>query len=88
VLALTDLQLQILEAEHVLKKSHMTAVPFPEPRPTRDIKYSVAYEKPENINVVGSFILKTAIKRTEPFVIDLAVTMPTVRTLTVSVVQG
>ncbi|MCJ1250264.1 hypothetical protein MMC30_007490 [Trapelia coarctata] len=68
--------LAILEAERVLKKAHGTAVPFPEPRPTKEIKYFVAYEKPENINVVGSFVLKSAVKRTEPFVVDLAVTMP------------
>jgi len=88
VLTFTDPQLQILEAEHVLRKSSRTAVPFPEPRPTGDIKYSVAYEKPENINVVGSFVLKTAIDRTDPFVIDLAVTMPTVSTLSFLAVQG
>ena len=63
----------------MLKNDHGTAVPFPEPRPTADIKYSVAYEKPKNVNVVGSFALKTAIKKTEPLVIDLAVTMPSVR---------
>lgn len=63
----------------MLKRVQATAIPFPEPCPTGDTKYSVAYEKPENINVVGSFVLKTAIKRTEPFVIDLAVTMPSVR---------
>lgn len=65
----------------MLKKGHGIAVPFSETHPTGDIKYSVSYEKPENINVVGSFVLKTAIKRTEPFVIDLAVTMPSVRRL-------
>ena len=42
------------------------------------MKYSVAFTKPEDINVVGSFVLKTSVKHDGPMVIDMAVTMPSV----------
>ena len=59
-------------------KEYKIAIPFPEPRPASDIKYAFAYQKPENINVVGSYALKTATKSKEPLVIDMALTMPSV----------
>ncbi|KAJ5555496.1 Nrap protein [Penicillium sp. DV-2018c] len=51
-------------------------VPWPEPRPSKDVKYSMAYGKPTNINVVGSFALKTGARNLESRPVDLAVTMP------------
>ncbi|PWY65042.1 Nrap protein [Aspergillus heteromorphus CBS 117.55] len=65
-----------LEAEKELRGVYGITVPYPEPRPGRDAKYTVAYSKPTNINVVGSVSLKTGAKSTGPFTVDLAVTMP------------
>ena len=52
------------------------AVPFPNPRPSSDTKYKFAYSKPTNINVVGSYALKTANRFKDVLVIDLVITMP------------
>lgn len=69
---------QILKAEQRLRVSHKVQVPFPEPRPGTEAKYLLAYSKPANINIVGSYARKTAVKVHERLVIDLAVTMPSV----------
>lgn len=66
-----------LEAEKELRDLHGIVVPFPEPRPGKDTKYAMAYTKPTNINVVGSFALRTGMRTADPYTIDLAVTMPT-----------
>ncbi|KAJ5154111.1 Nrap protein [Penicillium coprophilum] len=63
------------DVEKELRASGL-AVPWPEPRPSKDVKYSMAYAKPANINVVGSFALKTGARTLESRPIDLAVTMP------------
>ncbi|KAF2169533.1 hypothetical protein M409DRAFT_19946 [Zasmidium cellare ATCC 36951] len=52
------------------------AIPFPNPRPPKDAKYKFAYEKPANVNVVGSYALKTASRSKEFLEIDMVVTMP------------
>ncbi|PLB51749.1 pre-rRNA processing protein Utp22 [Aspergillus steynii IBT 23096] len=65
-----------LEAEKELRNTHSIIVPYPQPRPVRDTKYSVSYLKPTNVNVVGSFSLRTGAKSAGPFTVDLAVTMP------------
>ncbi len=70
---------QVLEAEKTLRRNAKIAVPFPEPHPGKEAKYSLEYAKPSNINVVGSFALKTGVKLKASRVIDLAVTMPKVR---------
>lgn len=59
-------------------KSHHIQIPFSEPRPGNDAKYTLAYSRPVNVNVVGSFARKTAIQVGERLAIDLAVTMPSV----------
>ncbi|PWY66178.1 pre-rRNA processing protein Utp22 [Aspergillus eucalypticola CBS 122712] len=64
------------EAEKELRGTHGITVPFPEPRPAKDTKYTVSYSKPTNINVVGSLSLKTGAKSDVPLTVDLAVTMP------------
>ncbi|KAI9373225.1 Nrap protein [Aspergillus egyptiacus] len=64
------------EAEKQLRQSHGIAIPYPEPRPGKDTKYSVMYARPTNINVVGSFALRTGSKTAEAYVVDMAVTMP------------
>ncbi|GAD99854.1 conserved hypothetical protein [Paecilomyces variotii No. 5] len=66
----------VKEAEKEIKSSHGVVVPFPEPRPGKETKYTMAYAKPANINVVGSFALRTGMKTADPYTVDLAVTMP------------
>ncbi|KAK2757848.1 hypothetical protein FQN54_004254 [Arachnomyces sp. PD_36] len=66
----------LLEAEKELRKESGIAIPFPEPRPGKDTKYTFGYSKPVNINVVGSLALKTWTKTPGSFSIDLAVTIP------------
>lgn len=72
---------QILQAEREQLDSHNVQIPFPQPRPAEDAKYTLAYSRPANINVVGSYARRTAIQLGGRCVIDLAVTMPSVRRL-------
>lgn len=65
-----------LDAEKELRTVHGVVVPFPDPRPGKEARYSMSYAKPINVNVVGSFALRTGARTTEPYTIDLAVTMP------------
>jgi U3 small nucleolar RNA-associated protein 22 len=57
------------------------AVPYPQPSPTEDANWKVAFEKPVNISIVGGWINNVAVKRTdeEPWVIDVAVEIPSAR---------
>ncbi|KAE8395404.1 Nrap protein [Aspergillus alliaceus] len=64
------------EAEKDFRSVHGIVVPYPEPRPGKDTKYSVSYSKPTNVNVVGSFALRTGVRASGPCTVDLAVTMP------------
>lgn len=63
------------EAERGLLKEKI-AVPFPEPRPARDAKYKFSYAKPMNVNVIGSFALKTSSRLRDMVEVDMVVTMP------------
>ena len=58
-----------------------TSIPYPLPVPTEDANWKVAFDRPANIAVVGSWINNVAVKRTEdePWVIDVAVEMPSAR---------
>lgn len=74
----------VVDGQEWLKKkkrfSNAVAVPWPEPRPAADAKWTVGYARPTSINVVGSFAANTQEKsrRAGPRqnCIDLAVTMP------------
>ena len=57
------------------------SVPYPLPVPTEDANWKVAFDRPASIAVVGSWINNVAVKHTddEPWVIDLAVEMPSAR---------
>lgn len=65
----------VSDAEKELRAAGLV-VPWPEPRPSKEAKYSMAYAKPTNINVVGGFALKTGARASKNGKIDLAVTMP------------
>lgn len=52
-------------------------IPFPQPKPSKDVKYGFSYIKPTSITVIGSFSLGTSIKK-DTLNIDLAVEIPEV----------
>ncbi len=60
--------------------SQKVAVPFPSRAPTKDIKWTFKYEKPDNIVVVGSWASGIAVKHKDgvEFGVDLEVVMPAV----------
>lgn len=66
----------IEEAEQQLRVNSGVTVPFPDPRPPKDAKYKLEYKKPANINVVGSYALKTASRANRTMDIDMVVMMP------------
>ena len=67
---------QISEATSKFEKTHRIIVPYPDPKPAKDAPYKVAYEKPSQCNVVGSYVSRTMVK-TQPAVgIDMVVQMP------------
>lgn len=68
-----------MQAEREQHNLHTIRIPFPHPRPTKEAKCTLAYSKPANINVVGSYARKTTIQIGDQLGIDLAVTMPSVR---------
>jgi U3 small nucleolar RNA-associated protein 22 len=68
--------LPIWEAESQLRKRTGITIPLPDPKPSRDTKYKVAYARPVKINVAGSFAIKAGTKSLESDPIDLAVTIP------------
>lgn len=59
-----------------MHKSHGIAIPYPDPKPDEDVNYKLAYAKPSNINVVGSYPLKTLTKTDMQMAVDMVVTMP------------
>jgi U3 small nucleolar RNA-associated protein 22 len=69
---LTDLS--ISEAEKLFNRE--LAIPFPDPKPTKDVKYKFGFGRPENVNIVGSYSLKTAARQPEGVCVDMVVTMP------------
>ncbi|KAI0300071.1 Nrap protein [Multifurca ochricompacta] len=56
----------------------IVSIPYPLPVPTEDANWKVAFEKPANITVVGSWINNVSVKSKDdqPWVVDLAVEMP------------
>jgi U3 small nucleolar RNA-associated protein 22 len=59
----------------------IVSVPYPLPVPTEDANWKVAFDRPANIAIVGSWINNVAVKPTddESWVIDVAVEMPSAR---------
>ncbi|KAF2399987.1 Nrap protein [Trichodelitschia bisporula] len=66
----------VVEAEKALLKKDRIAVPFPNPRPAEDAKYKLAYSKPAQVSVAGSYPLKTTTGSSSDLVLDIIVTMP------------
>jgi U3 small nucleolar RNA-associated protein 22 len=57
------------------------AVPYPNPLPTEETNWKVAFEAPVDVKVVGSWANKCAVlaKDKGGFTVDLAFEMPSVR---------
>lgn len=68
-----------LEASRTLATKGV-AVPYPSPPPTQDTNWKVAFEKPTNVQVVGSWANKMAViaNDSQGFSVELAVEMPDV----------
>lgn len=64
------------DATKSMRKSSKVAIPHPEPAPPADTHYKLAYDAPSDINVVGSYPLKTMTKGDGYFSVDMVVTMP------------
>jgi U3 small nucleolar RNA-associated protein 22 len=67
---------QVSDATKSLHKSHRITVPFPNPKPDKNAAYKLAYARPANINVVGSYTMKTMIKSDSTMSVDMVVVMP------------
>lgn len=69
-----------LEASRRLLKKNVS-VPYSLPLPTEETNWKVAFEKPSDITVVGSWPNKIGVKAKDGawFGVDLAIEMPDVR---------
>ena len=63
-----------IEAEKLLSKESGVSIPFPQPRPTKDTKYTFEYRKPTKVDVIGSLPAKLSVKGTSS--VDMTITMP------------
>ena len=63
-----------IEAEKLLSKESGVSIPFPQPHPTKDTKYTFEYRKPTKVDVIGSLPLKLSVKGTSS--VNLIITMP------------
>lgn len=59
-----------------MQKASKIAIPFPEPGPAKDAAFKLAYSSPAEINVGGSYALKTMVKGEGTIAADMVVTMP------------
>ncbi|PKY37898.1 Nrap protein [Rhizophagus irregularis] len=69
-------ELTISEITDKILKHHKIVIPFPVPRPTNDIKYKFGFKKPNAFYLVGSYPLKSVVRRKDCFNVDVAVIMP------------
>ena len=68
--------LKITEAGRTLETKFKIAIPYPEPRPTKDTPYKVSFQSPAQCNVVGSYVSKTMVKSQSRYAIDMIAQMP------------
>lgn len=57
-------------------KSQKVTIPFPDPKPAKTLAYKFSFEKPEKINIIGSYVLDTATNSGNSLSIDMIATMP------------
>ncbi|KAL2163451.1 hypothetical protein VTH06DRAFT_5509 [Thermothelomyces fergusii] len=68
--------LPIAQAASKLEKTAKIRVPFPDPQPQEDSNYKVAFAKPAQFNVVGSYVSRTMIKTQKDHGIDMVIVIP------------
>ncbi|GAB0134919.1 hypothetical protein EsDP_00003271 [Epichloe bromicola] len=68
--------LPIAQATSKFEKQHRIIVPYPDPKPTKESPYKIAYSKPSQCNVVGSHVLKTMTKSQSAVGVDMVAQMP------------
>lgn len=81
LLSLSSIQPQNpLVAARALSKNGV-AVPFALPHPIQETKWTVAFEPPSDVHVVGSWANKISVKKKDSkyFGVDLSIEMPSVR---------
>lgn len=59
-----------------MQRSYKITAPFPDPKPDANAAYKLAYATPANVNVVGSYPLRTMVKDDHVLSVDLVVVMP------------
>ncbi|CZS95143.1 related to pre-rRNA processing protein Utp22 [Rhynchosporium agropyri] len=64
------------QASKILLKSHKIKIPYPDPKPDNSAAYKLSYQKPTNVNVVGSYASKTMVKSDSVLSVDMVVVMP------------
>jgi U3 small nucleolar RNA-associated protein 22 len=67
---------QLVQAASKLEKKHKIKVPFPDPRPQENSNYKVAFAKPAQFNVVGSYVSKTMVKTQKDHAVDMVIVLP------------
>ncbi|KAK3990963.1 putative nucleolar protein 6 [Cladorrhinum sp. PSN332] len=68
--------LPITQAASKFEKKHKIKIPFPNPQPPQNSNYKVAFEKPAQFNVVGSYVSKTMVRTQKDFGVDMVVVIP------------
>ncbi|KAK4203525.1 putative nucleolar protein 6 [Triangularia verruculosa] len=68
--------LPILEAATKFEKKSKIKIPFPDPQPPKNSNYKVAFAKPAQFNVVGSYVSKTMLKTQKDHSVDMIVVLP------------
>ncbi|KAK4232003.1 putative nucleolar protein 6 [Podospora fimiseda] len=68
--------LLITQAASKFEKKHKIKIPFPNPQPPQNSNYKLAFEKPAQFNVVGSYVSKTMVKTQKDFGVDMVVVIP------------
>ncbi|KAL2135151.1 hypothetical protein VTI74DRAFT_9582 [Chaetomium olivicolor] len=66
----------LTDAASKLEKKHKIKVPFPDPRPQENSNYKVAFAKPAQFNVVGSYVSKTMVKTQKGHAVDMVIVLP------------
>ncbi|KAI1863457.1 uncharacterized protein JN550_009568 [Neoarthrinium moseri] len=58
------------------QKNEKITVPYPSPRPAKDSPYKLSFAKPSQVNVVGSYQLRTMVRSQPDMSVDMIVVMP------------
>jgi len=61
-----------------MNETHKITIPFPEIVPAKDMLFKLAYSAPLEVNVMGSYALKTMVKGDHTLAVDMVVTLPTI----------